>query len=146
MGVLRYRVGNENDPGDPWGRSELVIQPDGAARLDHRFSRGRADGAWTGRVDAAALDALWSALQQARFPAAPTTPSVPGAAPRHIVVERGESVEQAIVGYHEAAGLPGYAQAFDLLDAIIRQLSADEVPYPTGQSRTIVSEVAAVDR
>ena len=39
--TVRYSVGNEHDPGDPWGRSELVIHADGSARLDHHFSRGR---------------------------------------------------------------------------------------------------------
>ena len=39
--ALRYSVGNENSPTDPWGRSELVIQPGGRTRLDHHFSCGR---------------------------------------------------------------------------------------------------------
>jgi hypothetical protein len=26
--TLRYSVGNENNPADPWGRSELVLQAD----------------------------------------------------------------------------------------------------------------------
>lgn len=39
--TVRYSVGNEHNPGDPWGRSELVIHADGSARLDHHFSRGR---------------------------------------------------------------------------------------------------------
>ena len=38
--TIRYRVGNEHNPADPWGRSELVIHPDGSARLDHHFSMG----------------------------------------------------------------------------------------------------------
>ncbi len=42
--TIRYRVGNEHSPTDPWGRSELVIHPDGTARLDHFFSRPRAQG------------------------------------------------------------------------------------------------------
>jgi len=109
MRVLRYSVGNENNPGDPWGRSVLVIQPDGTARLDHHFSRVRAVGAWTGKVDAAALTAFWSALEQAGFPAAPTKPLLPGAAPRVLVVESDGASEQVMIGYHEAAKLPGIA-------------------------------------
>src|ERR1044072_3593344 len=71
ISLLSYSVGNEHDPGDPWGRSELGLQPDGSARLDHFFSRRGPAGAWTGRVDEAALRTLWSALEQAGFPAAP---------------------------------------------------------------------------
>jgi len=26
--TIRYSVGNEHNPGDPWGRSELVIRAD----------------------------------------------------------------------------------------------------------------------
>ncbi len=33
--TIGYSVGNEHNPSDPWGRSELVIQADGSARLDH---------------------------------------------------------------------------------------------------------------
>jgi hypothetical protein len=131
--VLTYRVGNENDPGDPWGRSRLVIQPDGSARLDHVFSRIRKAGAWTGRVDATALEALWSALRQAGFPAAPTTLLITGASPRQLTVEADGVSQYATIGYHEASSLPGYAEAFDLLDAVCRQLSGDAVPYPTKQ-------------
>jgi hypothetical protein len=137
MRVLRYSVGNEHNPGDPWGRSELVIQHDGTARLDHHFSRVRTVGAWTGRVDAAALEALWSALERAGFPTAPTTPLLPGAAPRRLTVDSDGVSEQAMIGYHEASKLPGYAEAFDLLDAIVRQLSNDAVPYPTSQPTVV---------
>jgi hypothetical protein len=137
LGVLEYRVGNENDPGDPWGRSELVIQPDGTARLDHFFSRARGVGAWTGRVDPATLEALWSALKQAGFPAAPSTPLTPGAAPRRLVVKAEGESQQAVIGYHEASKLPGYAEAFDLLDAIVRRLSQDAVTYPAKQPAVV---------
>jgi hypothetical protein len=143
MRVLRYSVGNEHDPGDPWGRSELVIQHDGAARVDHYFSRVGGVGAWTGRVDAAALEALWAALQRAAFPTAPTTPLVPGAAPRRLTVETDGAAEHVMVGYHEASKLAGYAEAFDLLDAIVRQLSDDAVPYPTNQPPVVSDRAEA---
>jgi hypothetical protein len=138
MRVLRYSVGNEHNPGDPWGRSELVIQPDGSARLDHHFSRRVPPvGAWTGTVDAAALEALWSALEQAGFPAAPNKPLLPGAAPRQLAVDSDGVVEQVMIGYHDAPKLPGYAEAFDILDAIARQLSDGAVPYPTNQPEIV---------
>ncbi|HZM78826.1 MAG TPA: hypothetical protein VFC19_24115 [Candidatus Limnocylindrales bacterium] len=140
--VLAYNVGNEHDPGDPWGRSELVIQPDGTARLDHFFSRRGPVGAWTGRVDAGALEALWSALEQAGFPDAPTTMLTAGATPRRLTVEADGVSQRVMIDYHGASKLPGYAEAFDLLDAIVRQLSEDAVDYPTNQPATVVSDVA----
>lgn len=137
MRLIRYSVGNEHDPGDPWGRSELVILPDGAARLDHHFSRGGAVGAWSGRVDVAAIDRLWSALDRAGFPAGSTTPLVAGSAARRLTVEIDGQSQHAIVGWHEAASLPGYSEAFGILDAIINQLSSGAVAYPTRESAMV---------
>lgn len=143
MGLIRYSVGNEHDPGDPWGRSELVILPDGAARLDHHFSRSRAVGAWSGRVDAAALDRLWSALDRAGFPAGSTRPLTACSAVRRLTVEADGQTHQTIIGWHEAASLPAYDEAFGILDAVINQLSADAVDYPTRES-TIVRDTTAL--
>lgn len=141
--TLRYRVGNENNPGNPWGRSELVIGPDGSARLDHYFSRHGGSGSWTGQVDAAGLDALWVALDLAGFPAAPALRAVGGATLRHVTVEADGAAQQVILDWHQTAKLPGYAEAFDVLDGVIRQLSGDVVDYPTTQP-PIVSGITAV--
>ena len=143
MRQVHYSVGNESNPGDPWGRSELVVAGDGAAHLEHHFSRARTVGAWSGRVDPAALDQLWQALEVASFPAAPTTPFVPGSSLRRLTVTIDGVPAQAILDWHTTSTMPGYAEAFDLLDGIVRQLSGDAVPYPTTQP-PIVHDVAAV--
>lgn len=141
--TVRYSAGNEHNPGNPWGRSELVIAPDGSARLDHHFSRQPRAGAWTGRVDAAALGALWAALERAGFPAAPPLRPVAGATLRTLTVLRdGAAPQQALLDWHQAASLPGYAEAFDLLDGVVRQLSGGEVPYPSAQP-PIVADITA---
>ena len=142
--TIRYSVGNEHNPGDPWGRSELVIRADGSARLDHHFSRGREPRAWAGHVDAAALGELTAALDRAGFPAVPPAqPLPPGSALRRLTVEADGTVQQALVSWHRAPSLPGYAEAFGLIDAVIRQLSGDAVPYPAA-SRPVVRGAAAV--
>ena len=143
--LVRYSVGNENNPGNPWGRSELVIEPDGAVRLEHFFSRVRRVGRWSGRVDANALDAFWGALDQAGFPAAPNTSFAPGSSLRQLTVESGGTSAQVIVDWHGSAKLPGYAEAFDLLDGVVRQLSGDSVPYPTKQGPIVHGIVEAAD-
>ncbi|HEX6872909.1 MAG TPA: hypothetical protein VF163_17570 [Micromonosporaceae bacterium] len=142
MGMLRYSVGNEHNPGDPFGRSELVIQPDGAARLDHYFSRVASAGAWTGQVDLSALDALCRALDSAGFPAAPSTAPVAGATLRRLCIEVDGAAEHVAIDWHQASKLPGYAEVCDILDGVIRQLSAGAVSYPTSQP-VIVSGVAS---
>lgn len=136
--ILRYSVGNEFNPGNPWGRSELVLAPDGTVQVEHHFSRVRTVGAWQGRVEAAAVDALWLALSQAGFPDAPTGPLVPGATLRQLTVEEGGTTRVATVDWHKASTLPGYAEVFDILDAIVRQLSGDTVPYPTKQGPIVL--------
>jgi hypothetical protein len=140
---VHYTVGNENSPTDPFGRSVLVISPEGAANLEHHFSRSRTVGRWTGRVDPAALQSLWSELDRAGFPAMPNASFLPGSSVRNLVVEVDGSPRQALIDWHGSAKLPGYAEAFDLLDGIIRQLSGDTVRYPTKQA-AIVHEVAEV--
>jgi hypothetical protein len=141
--VIRYSVGNEHDPGDPWGRSELVIRADGSARLDQYFSRGREPRAWAGTVDAAALGELLAALGRAGFPAVPPTgPLPPGAALRRLTVEVNGGARQALVAWHRTPSLPGYAEAFGLIDAVIRQLSGDAVPYPAKHGPVVHGAVA----
>jgi hypothetical protein len=141
--TIRYSVGNEHDPGDPWGRSELVIHADGSARLDHHFSRGREPRAWVGHVDATVPGELLAALDRAGFPAVPPMGCLPpGAALRRLIVEADGAARQALVSWHRTLSLPGYAEAFDLIDAVIRQLSGDEVPYLTKRGPVVHGAVA----
>ena len=141
--TIRYSVGNEHNPGDPWGRSELVIHADGSARLDHHFSRGRQPRAWAGHVSATALNELLAALDRAGFPVVPPAPALPpGAALRRLAVEADGVARQALVSWHRTPSLPGYAEAFDLIDAVIRQLSGDAVAYPTKQGPVVHGAVA----
>ena len=142
--VIRYTAGNENNPADPWGRSELVIRADGSARLDHHFSRCEGAGAWTGKVDGAALKALWAALGQAGFPNGPAVPALaPDSAVRCLTIEgdggdRGDGgARQVLVGWDQAPSLPGYAEAFGIIDAVIRQLSGAAVGYPASQAAIV---------
>ena len=137
--AIRYSVGNEHNPGDPWGRSELVIRADGGARLDHHFSRAREPRAWAGHVDALALSELTAALDRAGFPAVPPGPPLPpDSALRRLTVEGEDgAARQALVSWHRAPSLPGYAEAFGLLDAVIRQLSGDAVRYTEARAPVV---------
>jgi hypothetical protein len=124
--TLRCSAGNEHSPTDPWGRSELVIQPDGRARLDHHFSRGRGTRVWTGRVGAAALAALWDALDRSGFPGAPRPQLVPDATVHQLTVQTGAVSQQVIVDRGQAP--PGYSEVFALLDQVTGQLSGGTAP------------------
>ena len=121
--TLRYSAGNEHSPTDPWGRSELVIQPDGRARLDHHFSRRRGTRVWTGRVDTGTLAGLWAGLARAGFPAAPRPQLVPDATVCQLTVLAREVPEQVTMDCGVAQSLPGYGEALAILDRVIGQLS-----------------------
>jgi hypothetical protein len=136
--TIRYRVGNENNPADPWGRSELAIYSDGSARLDHHFSMRGGSRAWSGHVDAGALDELLATLDQVGFPPfSPVLPFPPGTTLRWLAVEADDAVREGLVNWDDPAPQPGYAAAFDLIDAVIRQLSADAVDYPTKRGTVV---------
>jgi hypothetical protein len=126
--TLRYSAGNEHSPTDPWGRSELVIQPGGRTRLDHHFPRGGGTRVWTGRVDAATLAALWAALARSGFPAAPRPPLVPDATVCQLTMEAGDVTQQVIIGYGVARSLPGYGEVLAILSQVIAQLSGGAAP------------------
>src|SRR3954451_15841263 len=119
--TLFYGTGNENAPGDPFGRTELTLQDDGSARLDHRhIGRHRA---WTGKVDATQVAALRSALQAAAFPDVAPHPIPGGSTMRELVVDD----ERVLIEWYAVDGMPGYKEAFGILDSLTRQLSGDSV-------------------
>ncbi|WP_433726021.1 hypothetical protein ACQP2Y_08185 [Actinoplanes sp. CA-051413] len=122
-----YSVGNESDPGDPWGRSELSIEPDGRVSLRHHFPGPLATRGWTGRVEAAALEALRGALEEAGFPDGPSAPPVAGSGLRRLTV----GTAYVALPWHLPAAQAAYAKAFDLLDGVIHELTAGAVAYPT---------------
>jgi hypothetical protein len=139
--TIRYRVGNEHSPTDPRGRIELVIHPDGTARLDHYFSRpgpvGPA-GTWTGRIAPVALEQLWAELGRVGFPAIPAERTLPpDSTVRSLTIGADGISAQVFLSWHRTPSLPGYAEAFDIIDGVIRQLSQDTVKYPTKQPQIV---------
>ncbi|MEP7024414.1 MAG: hypothetical protein ABJB47_11575 [Actinomycetota bacterium] len=126
--TLRYSAGNENSPTDPWGRSELVIQPGGRARLDHHFSRGRGTRVWAGQVDTGTLSALWAALTRSGFPVVPRLQLVPDATVRQLMVEAAGLSQQVSIEDSQSRLLPGYREVFGILDGVIGQLSRGAAP------------------
>lgn len=113
------------------------------ARQAHHFSRKPGAGAWAGQVDAAALSAVLAGLERAGFPDVPEFRPVADSTLRQLTVQIGETRRTALVDWHIAPSLPGYGEAFDVLDGVIRQLSGESVPYPSAQP-LIVSNICAI--
>jgi hypothetical protein len=138
---ITYDVGNENNPGNPFGRQHLVIEVDGRARLDHHTIGPHF--AWTGVVRGSVLDRFWDALARADFPSIPQHPVPAGSTMRALGVGVGLAARRAYLAYHARAA--GYDEAFALLDALIRQLSEDTVPVVPASAEVLVDEVRATE-
>lgn len=140
-GRISYGVGNKYNPGDPWGRSSLVIEPDGSARLDQDTLGGVFS--FTGTVTAAALERFWKALDEAGFPTVAEHKTPAGSATRSLTIGDAPDAPTARIAYHATGSMPGYGVAFSLLDSVVRQISLDMVKaIPAGE--TIVEGAARV--
>ena len=94
-------TGNENAPGDPFGRIELALEDDGRARLDHHhIGRHRA---WTGTVDRAQVQAVRGALATAGFPTVPPHQIPGGSTMRELTVDD----ERVLIEGNAADAMPG---------------------------------------
>jgi len=125
--VLRYSAGNEHNPADPWGRSELTVHGDGRAVLEQHHSRRPGTSTWAGQVDQQGLSALWAALDEAGFPSPPAAAAVPpDSVIRQLTVEEDGGAETVLL----AGTVPGYAAVVGLLDGLIHRLSGGTVGRP----------------
>jgi len=136
-----YMVGSEHSPTDPFGRSDLVIEVYGRARLDQYTRAGCST--WTGNVTPDALDRLWAALEEAKFPEMPRHPVPAGSAIRDLNVG-GPEGKSAYIAYHAAESLPGYSVAFRILDTVIRQISQDTVKAAPASDQKLVDAISRV--
>ena len=125
--ILRYSAGNEHNPTDPWGRSELTVHGDGRAELEQHHSRRPGTSAWAGQVDQQGLSTLWAALDEAGFPSLPAAAAVPpDSVIRQLTVEEDGGAETVLL----AGTVPGYAAVVGLLDGLIHRLSGGTVGRP----------------
>jgi hypothetical protein len=123
-GRLTYTIGSEHNPANPFGRSVLVVEPDGAARLD-QYRVGQRNS-WSGVVPRATLERLWAALDQAGFPVVVTPERLPPDATTCSIAVRGADGTEAVVHleFHAAQKLLGYAEAVRLLETLGRTIRA----------------------
>jgi hypothetical protein len=119
--MIDYTIGNEHDPGDPFGRIALHIDLDGAAKLEH-FSRTGVT-TWEGQVEATVLKRIMAALDVAGFPAVPQHSVIPGSAIRRLSVQLDGEVQGVLMPDSLGSELDGYKEAFAILDALAVQLT-----------------------
>jgi len=136
---LEYNAGLESAPGDPFGRTELAIEHDGSARLVHRHV-GRVRS-WRAKIDLATLHAAWAALERGGFPVIPRHPVPGGSALRTLIAHHGDQKQGGHIAWNEALDLPGYNEAFPILDSIVRQISEDTVKAAPNTLPPVISEL-----
>ena len=94
---------------------------------------------WTGAVAPEVLVRLTAALDRAGFPAVPAHRIPGGATMRHLIAEDERGPRSAQVEWRAAKAMPGYDEAFALLDTIVRQLSGDAVDRVPGGQPPVVT-------
>ena len=74
-----------------------------------------------------ALERFWTALDTTDFPGEPDLAGPPGAATRSLTIGPDPDGPTAYLGSRGLSAKPGYANAFFILDTVIRQLSKDRI-------------------
>lgn len=124
-------IGNEFNPGDPFGRVVLTIDDQHRVTLEHHSRQGSAT--YTAELGAGVLDEIRRALAAGGFPHVPEHRVPAGAAIRRLeLVIDGEPVSASV--YDDfGRQLAGYRDAFAILDSLTLQLTgyAEHDPLKT---------------
>lgn len=139
--MIDYTIGNEHDPGDPFGRIALHIDLDGSAKLELHSRTG--GGAWAGQVAEPVLERFMAALDEAGFPAVPQHAVIPGSAMRRLTLEMEGEVEGVLMPESLGNELDGYKDAFAILDSLAVQLSSGAYRGAKDTLEPSVSDVRA---
>ncbi|EYF08114.1 hypothetical protein [Chondromyces apiculatus] len=127
---LTYDVGSERSPVDPFGRTLLVLTGTGSAELTVRSAR-RSPGAWQGHLDLSVLARVLGALHRAGFPSTVSSQVfVPDATIGRIQLEQGEIQAHVSLDRYRAEKMPGYGEAYAVLDALAFLLSGGTTAPP----------------
>ena len=124
--AIRYQAGNEHSADSPFGRTDLTVAPDGNARLDYYLTWMHR--AWVATVEPAVVERLHAALASSTFPEPlPHDKPVPaGSDTRVLGTETADGTRAGVsVPWHDADGLPGYKEAFEILDTLLVLMCED---------------------
>ena len=119
--ALWFTIGNEFNPGDPFGRVALTIDDQDRVTLEHYSRQGNAT--YTAELGDGVLDEIRQALADGGFPQVPQHQVPAGAAIRQLeLVTDGEPVSASM--YDDfGKTFDGYRDAFAILDSLTLQLT-----------------------
>lgn len=121
---LTYRSGNEHNPGDRTGLVVLAITGDGAVTVKQRARGGAIRNEWTGTTDRGVIERVLEHLALAKFPLVPDHRIVAGSTLRTIEIMAGETQACPPTSWDAVETMPGYREAYRLLDSIITEVTA----------------------
>ena len=136
---IHYTTGNEHKSGDAFGRVVLTIEADGAASLEHHSRAG--SGAWTGHVEASAIERVRSALADSSFPSVPDERVPAGANHREIEIVTDDEPHYAMLTEAQGNRLDGYKDAIAVLELIAHPMRGGASGRPRDEGETLVTDV-----
>ena len=137
---LEYSAGNANDPGDPFGHTLLLLQPDGSAQMINEYVGKQT--MWSAKVEPATVQEIWAALARGGFPKIPDH-EIPGGSSMRMVNAVYPDGEHDIgyIAWHAGPKMPGFGEAFAMLDSIVRQISEDTIQATPNTLPPVVSDI-----
>lgn len=137
--LLTYASGAESAPGDPYGRNILKLHGSGNLELENRWYTKRRT--FEGRVAPEVIERVLAALADGKFPATPSHRSPPGSSMRTVHIRNGALEGYTLpIEWHAGAKMPGLADAFRLLDSIVRQATLHEIQATPDFAPGLVSD------
>lgn len=140
--ILQYESGNEHSPTNPFGRNLMVIRGNGRVRVEN-YRVGAPPRAWEAWVHESALEQTLEALRVARYPLVPPHPIPAGSRVRALSIHsKGVSSQAPPIAWH--SDLPGYKDAFRILDSLVRQASGEELQVTPNHMTKVVSDIIKI--
>jgi hypothetical protein len=136
---LVYQSGNEHNPGDAIGLVVLTIEGDGGVRIDNRARGGLIEAHFQGTTDRSVIERILGHLREGGYPEVPRHAIPAGSALRTISIQSGTEESHCFpTAWHGVDALPGYREAYQLLDSIVTEVSRGKLEL-TGNPLTGVA-------
>ena len=141
---LFYQSGNEHDVRDSFGLIVLAIDGNFGVAIDQRARNGMIENHWSGSTDRGVVERVLSHLQAAGYPTVPDHKIPRGARLRSIAIESGtDSTHTYPTEWTAVNAMPGYREAYQLLDSIVMQVTAGALKMRVDPVDEIVGRAAS---
>lgn len=123
---LLYQSGNEHDMRDAFGLIILAIDGHGQLTIEQRARNGMIKNHWSGTTERAVIERVLAHLHEGGYPTVPDHKIPRGARLRSIAIESGgDSTHTYPTEWSAVNTMAGYREAYQLLDSMIMQVTAN---------------------